>query len=130
MSTRPLHKGFTLIETLIAILVLMLAIVGPLTIASKGLQTTLVSKDQETAFFLAQDAVEYVRWVRDTNKLSGNGWLAGLDGTANGHTNNGVAGGNCTAASGCTVDSLKDTTASCSGACVVLKYGSTNNYVS
>jgi len=113
---------------MIAIMVLMLAVVGPLSLASKGLQTTLISKDQETAYYLAQDAVEYVRWVRDTNKLRGNAWLAGLDGTANGHTNNGSAGGACTASGGCIIDSLRDTTASCTGTCSVLNYDSTNNY--
>ena len=56
-------------ETLIAVLVLSLAITGPLTIAQKGLQAALISKDQDTAFYLARDAVEYVRFVRDTNCL-------------------------------------------------------------
>src|SRR6185369_5661442 len=114
----------------IAIVVLMLAIVGPLTLASKGLQSTLISKDQETAFYLAQDAIEYVRWVRDTNKLTNRGWLDGLNGVANGHTNNGAVGGTCTASSGCIIDSLRDTTTSCSGTCTQLNFDATNNYFS
>jgi prepilin-type N-terminal cleavage/methylation domain-containing protein len=85
-------RGFTLIETLVAVLILAVAIAGPLTIASKGLNTALTAKDQITAFYLAQDAVEYIRAVRDTNNLciSGNAsnpgncttvstWLQGLD---------------------------------------------------
>src|SRR6266404_2318694 len=62
-------KGFTLIETLVAVLLLSIAIVGPMTIAQKGLQTALIAKDQSTAFNLAQDAVEFIRFARDTNCL-------------------------------------------------------------
>jgi Tfp pilus assembly protein PilV len=63
------NKGFTLIETLGAILLLSIAIAGPLTIAAKGLHTALIAKDQSTAYYLAQDAVEFVRYARDTNCL-------------------------------------------------------------
>lgn len=122
------NKGFTLIETLIAVLVLMMAIAGPLTLAAKGLQATLIAKDQDTAFYLAQDAVEYVRWVRDTNQLRRPGisdWLAGLDGTANGHS---TVSGNCTGANGCYLNSLSDKITACSGTCPVLNYDTTNNY--
>ncbi len=73
---RPL-TGFTLIETLLAVLVMMVAIAGPLTIASKGLSTALVAKDRTIALFLAQDAVEYVRFARDTNRLGNKDWLKG-----------------------------------------------------
>ena len=73
-------KGFTLIETLIAVLLLVTAVTGPLTIASRGLVSATVAKDQIVAYYLAQDAIEYVRWVRDTNQLGGQNWLAGLDG--------------------------------------------------
>lgn len=80
-------KGFTLIETLLAVLLLSTAIAGPLTIASKGLNATLVAKDQFIAFYLAQDAVEQVRYLRDTACLASPGgptgcgkdvWLASL----------------------------------------------------
>ena len=94
-------RGFTLIETLVAVLLLSTAIAGPLTIASKGLSATLIARDQMIAFYLAQDAVEYVRFVRDTNKLSGNSWLAGLD--------------ECTGAYGCTVDPSSGTADTCPG---------------
>lgn len=119
--------GFTLIETLVAVLVLMTAIAGPLTIASKGLQATLVAKDQNTAFYLAQDAIEYVRYVRDTNKLKGQAWLSGLDGTANGFSavDTGLGAGACTSVNGCTVDSIQDSIATCAGTgCAVLRYNS------
>jgi len=67
--------GFTLIETLVAVAILGLAIVGPISIASNGLFTALYAKDQIAAFYLAQDAIEYVRNLRDNNKLNGRTWL-------------------------------------------------------
>lgn len=77
---KKITKGFTLIEMLVAVLLLITAIAGPLTIASKGITASIVAKDQVTAFNLAQDAVEYIRFRRDTNKLAGNPWLTGLEG--------------------------------------------------
>jgi prepilin-type N-terminal cleavage/methylation domain-containing protein len=77
-------KGFTLIETLVAVMILASAIAGPLSIASRALNNSLVAKDQIVAFYLAQDAVEYVRFVRDTNTLSGADWITGQGGTTAG----------------------------------------------
>ncbi len=71
------NAGFTLIETLLAVLVMTVAIVGPLTIASKSLSTALVAKNRTIALYLAQDAVEYVRFARDTNRLGNTNWLIG-----------------------------------------------------
>ncbi|HVY72677.1 MAG TPA: hypothetical protein VG984_01310 [Candidatus Paceibacterota bacterium] len=109
--------GFTLIETLLAVLILAAAIAGPLTIAAKGLQLALITKDQVIAGFLAQDAVEYMHFVRDTNRLSANAdWLAGLDGTANGHTANQSGGqSSCVGGNACYVDPLKDQVTYCGG---------------
>lgn len=71
------NKGFTLIETMVAVLLLASAITGPLLIASKGLSAALVAKDQITAFYLAQDAVEQVRYLRDSACLAGTGGPSG-----------------------------------------------------
>jgi len=80
------EKGFTLIETLVAITVLMLAVTGPLVISQKGLSAAGYAKDQMTAYYLAQDAMEYVRNVRDTNSVRGvtgigDDWLSVVSGT-------------------------------------------------
>jgi len=63
-------QGFTLVETLVAITILLIAIAGPLTIASKGLNGAYYARDQITAYYLAQEGIEYIRNVRDTNSLS------------------------------------------------------------
>ena len=118
-SKKP--RGFTLIETLIAVLLLASAIAGPLTIAAKGLNTSLTAKDQVSAFYIAQDAVEYIRFKRDSNKLGGSSWLTGI-----------VGSGLCSAdgTTKCMVDSLQDTVAACSGTCSSLNYDTTNHYYS
>jgi prepilin-type N-terminal cleavage/methylation domain-containing protein len=135
---KRMGKGFTLIETLMAVLLLSVAIAGPLTIASKSLQATLIAKDQDTAFYLAQDGIEYVRWVRDTNTLKCNAtnsctassWLAGLNGTSDNIIVGGVdqQNGDCVSSGGtqnCEVDSYANAITSCGSggnACGVINY--------
>ena len=69
------HKGFTLVESMVAISILSLAVTGPLLIAQKGIGSAIYARDQITAFYLAQEAIEYNRNVRDSNRIAGNGWL-------------------------------------------------------
>lgn len=73
-------RAFTLIETLVAISVLLVSLAGPLSIAAQALNSAYYARDQVTAYYLAQEAIEYVRAVRDQNYLAGNPWLTGLDG--------------------------------------------------
>ncbi|OGC88107.1 hypothetical protein A2419_01395 [Candidatus Adlerbacteria bacterium RIFOXYC1_FULL_48_26] len=114
ISRNKKNRGFTLVETLLAVLILAIAITGPLTIAAKGLQLTLTARDQVMAGLLAQDALEYIHFIRDTNRLNNQNWLAGLNGTSNSHTTN-ITGGQatCTGGNFCTVDSLADQVTLC-----------------
>ncbi|MEK7115708.1 MAG: hypothetical protein AAB858_03200 [Patescibacteria group bacterium] len=66
--------GFTLIETLVATFVLVTAIVGPLTITAKGVFFSNLAKSQITAFYLAQEPIEYIRNKRDNNTIAGGKW--------------------------------------------------------
>ncbi len=78
-----MKEGFTLIETLVAISILMIAIAGPLTVAHKGLTSALYARDQMIASYLAQDAIEYIKNFRDNNVLAGDSsipWNAGFSG--------------------------------------------------
>lgn len=62
-------RGFTLIETLVAISLLTVAIAAPMSLASQSLSSAFYARDQITAFYLAQEAIETVRAVRDGNAL-------------------------------------------------------------
>lgn len=71
--------GFTLIETLVAITILSAAVAGPMVLSIKNIGTASVSQDQLVAFYLGQEAFEYIRNVRDTNLLKeSSDWLDGL----------------------------------------------------
>jgi type II secretory pathway pseudopilin PulG len=80
-------KGFTLMETLVAIFIIMLAITGPMVFTQNALRAAFLSRDQITAFFLAQDAIEYIKNIRDghvvdiikSSSEDPDGWL-GVDG--------------------------------------------------
>jgi prepilin-type N-terminal cleavage/methylation domain-containing protein len=70
------NKGFTLVETLVAVAILVIATLGPLAIASQGITSAAYAKDQITAFYLAQEGIEYVRYVRDSNaSIPFSSWL-------------------------------------------------------
>jgi Tfp pilus assembly protein PilV len=78
MKKINLQTGFTLLEALVAISILMVAVVAPITIAQRGLSSAIYSKNQMIASYLAQDAIEYIRNKRDEvtlNNPSTNDWL-------------------------------------------------------
>ena len=85
ISERQNNKGFAIVETLVAIFILLLSITGPMVVAQNGLRAAYLARDQITAFYLGQDAMEYVRNIRDDNLLegvlstSGSTWMNGLE---------------------------------------------------
>lgn len=108
--------GFTLVETLVAISILTLSILGTFTAVQNGLATSSFARDQVTAFYLIQEAMEYVRNIRDDNGLTTlyaleNGgssvpWLTGMSN---------VAGDPCYFGKTCVIDSPLKQMTSCSG---------------
>lgn len=69
-------RGFTILETLVAVFILVLSITGPMVFAQSGLRTAFLARDQITAFYLAQDAIETIKNMRDNNALqNSNNWL-------------------------------------------------------
>ena len=63
-------RGLTMVETLVAISILTIAVVGPLGIIAQALHSSYYTRDQMTAYYLAQEAVEYVRNLRDTEGIA------------------------------------------------------------
>jgi len=63
-------RGFTLIESLVAITILSLSVAGPLVTASRALVAAETARDQLTASYLAQEGIEYVRAMRDNEYLA------------------------------------------------------------
>jgi type II secretory pathway pseudopilin PulG len=123
MNTLPTRlKGYTLVETLVAISILMIAIVIPFYSVQKALQASNIARDSLIASSLAEEAMEYIYYVRDNNFFYYNtngsypsgGWLAGLS--------------SCVSSNGCTVDPTQNTVSACSGACPALKLNTSNLY--
>lgn len=63
-------KAFTLIETLVAVSLLSIAIVAPMSLASHSLAAAYYARDQITAYHIAQEAIEALRSIRDGQILA------------------------------------------------------------
>lgn len=66
---RTQQKGYSLVEVLVAVAILMLAIVAPMTIAVKSIQSAQYATQQMTAIFLAQEAMSMVFAMRESHAL-------------------------------------------------------------
>lgn len=64
---------------MVAITLLALALVGPFVATRNALQGSYVARDQLVASQLAQEGLEYVRFVRDNNYLNNRSWLDGFN---------------------------------------------------
>lgn len=86
------NRGFTLLEVIIAVFLIIVGISGAFLLITKTLGQMAASSSQLVAAYLTQEGIEIVRNIRDTN------WLEQID-----HTNDwneGLTG--CSA--GCTAD--------------------------
>lgn len=64
------QSGFTLIETFVAIVVLTIAVLGPMTLLSRALQDSRYIRDEIIATFLAQEGVEQAIDFRNQGTLN------------------------------------------------------------
>ena len=107
-SKKQKKSGFTLVETLVAIAILSISVLAASAAVQNSLQSSYYARDEITAYYLIQEAVEYVRNIRDGNALanisslsSGGGgvnWLSGIS------TNSGDP---CYFGNFCTIDATK-----------------------
>jgi prepilin-type N-terminal cleavage/methylation domain-containing protein len=73
-------NGFTLIELVIAIFILVVAIIGVYNAFSIIVVMTTDSSSRFTAAYLAQDGMEIIRNIRDNNWVLDQPWKTGLTG--------------------------------------------------
>lgn len=108
------NKGFTIVESLVAIFILVLIIVGASSAVQTGISSYIFSKDETLAFYLAQEGFEQIRNIRDENGLKNQDWLIGL-------SSNSVDP--CYFGNACIVDTVNSTVTRCSGvgSCPVLR---------
>jgi prepilin-type N-terminal cleavage/methylation domain-containing protein len=64
------RDGFTLVETLIAISIFSMSVVGLMTVLARGISDTNYAKHRITASYLAEEGIEYIKNMRDTYVLN------------------------------------------------------------
>jgi Tfp pilus assembly protein PilV len=72
------NKSFTLIETITAIFILTTGILALSSLISYFISASSISSQRLVAAYLAQEGIEIVRNLRDTNLLNGRSWNYGL----------------------------------------------------
>ncbi len=70
-SRQTTQAGFSLVETLVAITILLIVVTGPLTISMSTARSTSFASEQVQAFFLAQEGAELAQKARDELLLEG-----------------------------------------------------------
>ena len=72
-------KGFTLLEVIIAIFFVTVGMGGVFTVVQKSFSIMSLSESRLIAANLAQEGIEVVRNIRDTNWIEGESWDSGLN---------------------------------------------------
>jgi type II secretory pathway pseudopilin PulG len=80
-GNKIMKQGFTLMEAIVAIFVITTGIVGVFALVTQTISSATYSTDRLIAAYLAQEGIEIVRNIRDTNWLEGgsNSWNEKLD---------------------------------------------------
>ena len=78
LDNKNYKNGFTIIELVITIFVLSIAVIGAYNAFTIMNILTSNSSDRFTAAYLAQEGIEIVRNIRDTNWIEEDDWTAGL----------------------------------------------------
>ncbi len=94
------NQGYSLIEVLVSITILLVAIVGPMTIAATGLKNVQFAREQNVAIFLAQEGIEKTHQRRDEFNLDV--FFGGSTDTWSDFVSDITAGSDCGTPNGCT----------------------------
>jgi len=73
------NRGFTLIECLVAIFLITLGVGGAMSVVNQTTAFTQVASSRLVAAYLAQEGIEIVRNIRDTNSLKIHKGITGID---------------------------------------------------
>ena len=71
--------AFTLVEVITVLLVISLGMIGTLSLISQNIRSQSVNEKTMVAYQLAQEGVELVRNLRDTNWNYNNDWRTGME---------------------------------------------------
>jgi prepilin-type N-terminal cleavage/methylation domain-containing protein len=96
-TSHTTQRGFTLVETLLAVLILAACIAALMNLVASGFFSVRYAKNQITANMLMQESLEYVRNTRDTRFQNNDDWTTWV-----GY----YTQAKCFTASGCIVDPL------------------------
>lgn len=116
------EKGFTIVESLVAISILVVSITGAMTAVQSGISSYIFAKDQITAFYLAQEGFEQIKNIRDENALLARDWLTGIAS---------ISSDPCYFGQACTVSPMESviaTRCSAPGSCPMLRQDATNGF--
>lgn len=101
-------KGFSLLETTIAIAIMVSAILGPMGLSSQSIRSASQARNTIIASNLAQEGLELIKVYRNNNIIMENSWLQGLQ--------------TCSSQNGCRIDAKDLDVQACSSSCAQLKF--------
>ena len=70
ITFRSQDKGFTLIEAIVAIVILITAISGPIALAGRSLRASLTAQNEMIATYLLEEGFEVMHNMRDNNSAA------------------------------------------------------------
>lgn len=73
-------KGFSILEAIVALYIISMGLVGILSLVAQSLQAKSININMLIASQLAQEGLELVRNIRDTNWMNGINWDQGIVG--------------------------------------------------
>lgn len=73
------HPAFSIIEIMAVLLIVSLAMIGVANLAVQSIQAQTINRGSIIAYQLAQEGIEIVRQIRDTNWLQGKNWKDGIN---------------------------------------------------
>lgn len=70
--------GFSLVEVMAVLFLVSMGLIGVLALLVQSMQVRYINRNAMTAYSLAQEGIELVRHVRDSNWRQSEPWLTGL----------------------------------------------------